>query len=78
MTSEVRVLLDTSPKVIEFCNACQKHKGEVEVYSGRYVVNGKSIMGLYSLDLTVPVKVEFHGSVSKELGDIIENFRVAN
>lgn len=78
MTSEVRVLLDTMQKVTEFCNACQKHKGEVEVYSGRYVVNGKSIMGLYSLDLSVPVKVDFHDEVSKEVGEIVEKFRVAN
>lgn len=76
MTSEVRVLLDTMQKVTEFCNACQKHKGEVEVYSGRYVVNGKSIMGLYSLDLSVPVKVDFHDEVSKEVGKIVEKFRV--
>ena len=76
MTSEVRVLLDTMQKVTEFCNACQKHKGDVEVYSGRYVVNGKSIMGLYSLDLSVPVKVDFHDEVSKEVGKIVEKFRV--
>ena len=76
MTSEVRVLLDTMQKVTEFCNACQKHKCEVEVYSGRYVVNGKSIMGLYSLDLSVPVKVDFHDEVSKEVGKIVEKFRV--
>ena len=76
MTSEVRVLLDTMQKVTEFCNACQKHMGEVEVYSGRYVVNGKSIMGLYSLDLSVPVKVDFHDEVSKEVGKIVEKFRV--
>ena len=35
---------------------------EVDVLSGRYVINAKSIMGLFSLDLSHPVKVEVHGS----------------
>ena len=30
--------------------------------SGRYVVDGKSIMGLFSLDLSHPVTVRLHGS----------------
>ena len=34
---------------------------EVDVLSGRYVVDGKSIMGLFSLDLSQPVKVEVRG-----------------
>ena len=30
--------------------------------SGRYVINAKSIMGLFSLDLSQPVQVEVHGT----------------
>ena len=33
--------------------------------SGRYVVDAKSIMGLFSLDLSQPVKVEVHGSAAE-------------
>lgn len=31
---------------------------DVDVISGRYLVNGKSIMGLFSIDLSQPVEVE--------------------
>ena len=34
----------------------------MDVICGRYLVDGKSIMGLFSLDLSHPVKVEVHGS----------------
>ncbi len=34
----------------------------MDVLSGRYVINAKSIMGLFSLDLSHPVKVEVHGT----------------
>ena len=47
---EARVLLDSVQKVKQFSNICQKHVGDVIVYSGRYVVDGKSILGLMSLD----------------------------
>lgn len=76
MATEVRVLLDTVQKVKEFCDACQKHTGEVEVYSGRYIVDGKSIMGYYSLDLTKPVKVDFHGDVVPEIRPVVDKFTV--
>ena len=36
-------------------------KDFVDVLSGRYVVNGKSIMGLFSVDLSAPVTVAVHG-----------------
>ena len=38
------------------------HAIKVDVLSGRYVIDAKSIMGLFSLDLSHPVKVEVHGS----------------
>ena len=34
---------------------------DIDVFSGRYLVDAKSIMGLFSLDLAKPVTVQFHG-----------------
>ena len=31
---------------------------EIDIYSGRYIVNAKSIMGILSLDLDKPVRIE--------------------
>lgn len=45
-----------------FTNAASQCSGsEIDVLAGRYVIDAKSIMGLFSLDLAKPVKVEFHG-----------------
>ncbi len=71
---ETQVLLDTMSKVQEFNAACQKHIGEVTVYSGKYIVNGKSIMGLYSLDLATPIKVDFEGEIEEEIKPIIGQY----
>ena len=50
--SEFFVSLSSIEDVRQFVNAA----------TGRYVIDAKSIMGLFSLDLSHPVKVEVHGS----------------
>ena len=59
--SEFYVSLASIEDVRQFVNAATRCPCEVDVLSGRYVVDGKSIMGLFSLDLTQPVKVQVHG-----------------
>lgn len=44
-----------------FVNLTTQMEEEVDVLSGRYVVDGKSIMALFSVDLNKPVKVIIHG-----------------
>ena len=55
------VSLSSIEDVRQFVNAATCCPCEVDVLSGRYVVDGKSIMGLFSLDLSQPVRVEVHG-----------------
>ena len=60
--SEFFVSLSSIEDVRQFVNAATRCTCEVDVLSGRYVIDAKSIMGLFSLDLSQPVKVEVHGS----------------
>lgn len=55
-----KVLLDTIPKVRKFCEITQSFKKDVVVVSGRFRVDGKSLMGLFSLDLSTPVLVHVY------------------
>lgn len=52
-----QVLLSSVADVKDFVDAASACPSEVDVLSGRYVVNGKSIMGLFSVDLSAPVTV---------------------
>ena len=47
--------------VNNFLDAATRCAAEIDVLCGLYVIDAKSIMGLFSLDLAKPVKVEFHG-----------------
>ena len=60
--SEFFVSLSSIEDVRQFVNAATCCPCEVDVLSGRYVTNAKSIMGLFSLDLSQPVQVEVHGT----------------
>lgn len=55
------VTLGSISDVKQFADAAVHCSCEVDVIEGRYLINAKSIMGLFSLDLSKPVRVEFHG-----------------
>ncbi|MEG1441373.1 MAG: HPr family phosphocarrier protein [Oscillospiraceae bacterium] len=49
------ILLSSINDVKNFVNAVTKYEYEVDLISGRYVVDAKSIMGIFSLDLSKPI-----------------------
>lgn len=51
------VCLPTVNDVKNFVDITTRIQCEVDVLSGRYVVDGKSIMALFSVDLSRPIKV---------------------
>lgn len=57
----VKVLISNIVDVRDFVNAVSAYAGDVDLTSGRYVVDGKSIMGIFSLDLLKPIDVTIHG-----------------
>ena len=70
------ILIDTIPKVNEFCSIANGLKNNADVVSGRYRINAKSILGLYSLDLSKPVTLEVHESDEEIVQSIFGKFEV--
>ncbi len=56
----VSVLLNTIDKVRNFVTAVSPFSGELDLKSGRYTVDAKSIMGIFSLDLSRPMDLLIH------------------
>ena len=56
----VNVLLSSINDVKNFVNIVSRYDFDIDLASGRYVVDAKSIMGIFSLDLAKPIKVELH------------------
>ena len=70
------ILLSSSKDVKDFVNIVSKYDFDVDFSSGRYVVDAKSIMGIFSLDLSKPVKVDVHSDSCEAFMEELEKFIV--
>lgn len=58
----VRISLNSIDKVKSFVNTLAKFDCDFDLVSGRYVIDAKSIMGIFSLDLSKPIDLNIHAS----------------
>ena len=70
------IRLSTIEDVRRFVNAATKCDSEIDLVSGRYIVDAKSIMGIFSLDLMNPIKMIVHSDDCSELFEAISDFIV--
>ncbi len=56
----VKISLNSIDKVKAFVNEVTKYDSEFDLVSGRYVIDAKSIMGIFSLDLSKPIDLNIH------------------
>ena len=67
----VTINLGSIDKVKSFVNDITKFDSDFDLVSGRYVIDAKSIMGIFSLDLNEPTTLNIHATDS-EMGPILE------
>lgn len=60
----MRIVLRSVNDIKDFVNIVSKFSDDVDVSSSRSIVDAKSIMGLFSLDLSKPVEVTTAGKES--------------
>lgn len=56
----VKISLNSIDKIKAFVNEVTKYDAEFDLVSGRYVIDAKSIMGIFSLDLSKPIDLNIH------------------
>ena len=56
----VQISLNSIDKVKSFVNTITKYDNDFDLVSGRYVIDAKSIMGIFSLDLSKPINLNIH------------------
>ncbi len=72
----VKIRLSTIADIRDFVNIVAAYDGEIDLISGRYVVDGKSIMGIFSLDLLSPVILQTEGPDADNLIAKLQNYIV--
>ena len=66
----VQISLNSIDKVKSFVNDITKFNNDFDLVSGRYVIDAKSIMGIFSLDLSKPIELTIHES--DEIDEILK------
>ena len=56
----VSISLNSIDKVKSFVNDITKFDDDFDLVSGRYIIDAKSIMGIFSLDLSKPIDLNIH------------------
>ena len=73
----VRISLNSIDKVKSFVNDLTKFDTDFDLVSGRYVIDAKSIMGIFSLDLSKPIDLNIHSESSvDEIVNILKPYLV--
>jgi phosphotransferase system HPr-like phosphotransfer protein len=70
------ILLKSINDVKDFVNISNKYNFDIDLTSGRYIVDAKSIMGIFSLDLSKAIKVEVRSDNSNAFYNEVKGFEV--
>ena len=68
----VKISLNSIDKVKSFVNEISQYNYDFDLVSGRYVIDAKSIMGIFSLDLSKPIDLAIHTTSEDEVDSIME------
>lgn len=69
----VKISLNSIDRVKSFVNDINRYDYDFDLVSGRYIIDAKSIMGIFSLDLSKPITLNIHAD--KDLDQIMETLK---
>ena len=72
----INIRLSLAENVKSFVTAVNRYAFDMDLRSGRHVVDAKSILGIFSLDLSKPVTLEIHSDDCDALLEDIKAFTV--
>ena len=70
------LLLSSINDVKDFVNIVSRYDFDVDLTSGRYVVDAKSIMGIFSLDLSKPINLNIHADDDAAILEVLKAYIV--
>ena len=74
MMKSVTLKLSQAEEIKEFVNTVNRYAYEMDLRAGRHVVDAKSILGIFSLDLSKPITLEVYSDDCQQLMEEIAPF----
>jgi len=73
---EISIKLSLNEDIKDLVKITNKYNYDIDLQSGRYVIDAKSILGIFCLDLTKPVQVLIHCDECDELLEDLKPYTV--
>lgn len=74
----MKVKFSTFEKVNRFVDVITGFESDIDLVSGRYVVNAKSVMGVYSLDLSKELELKIYERADGDTEKLVQALRDLN
>jgi phosphotransferase system HPr-like phosphotransfer protein len=74
MKHEIDIKFNSISEVKDFVDIVTGFNYDIDLVSGRYVIDAKSIMGIFSLDLNKPIKLVAYTEDPAELKEAVKSF----
>lgn len=68
----VNIDLHSIDRVKSFIDITSQYPFEIDLVSGRYVIDAKSIMGIFSLNLNQPIELVAHSDDEAEISKFLD------
>jgi phosphocarrier protein HPr len=78
LKTEIIIKLDTIENIKKFASAANKFHSDIDIIRGRYIIDGKSIVGIYAMGAENPVIVRINSDDYAEItrfNEIMEEFK---
>ena len=69
---QVKILINTIDKVERFVDIISKFDNNFDMVYGKYVIDAKSIMGLFCLDIREPHTLQIYESTEDNMNDVLD------
>ena len=73
--TEMKAKVNTMEDIKSLVAILNQFPGDVDVSSAQYVVDGKSILGVFSLDLEKPLTIKFHGEIPDDIDGKLAQYK---
>lgn len=77
MNKRLTINLNNITKVRKFIDEVANFESDIDLMRGRYIIDAKSILGIFTIDLSQPIDVEIHSNNEEEIkrfNEIMEEF----
>ncbi len=70
----ITIKLSLTEDIKDFVRVTSKYNYDIDLRSGRYIIDAKSILGIFSLDLSKPIEVDIHDNNCDDLVNDLQQF----